>query len=167
MSLVVDYKCPKAGDIQNSKHRSPLVGDELAHRFSMLLDSLGMNYDYEPSIFYFRAKRLSKHLSRCFQPDFYLPEWDYYIEICSNRRSKKKQHSRMMVRNIFPDQKISFLYTEEIEVLYQHKENGTLTWEMMLVMLSDRSASNFKDRHTLRRWNPDGDEHLVYPFVCK
>lgn len=163
MNARMHYKMPQAGDITLSKHRSPIEGDKLAHRFAMLLNKLGMVYEYEPSVFYFREKRLSKYLSRSFQPDFYLPEQDCYIEICSNRRSKKKQHSRMMMRKIFPDQKISFLYTGEIELLEEHERRGNLRWEMMLVMLNDRSIAKSLDRHTLKRWHPDGDEHLIYP----
>jgi hypothetical protein len=63
--------------------------NETEEQTAALLDALGIEWVYEPTRF--RIQRRGAEKMAWFQPDFYLPEFDVYIEVTQNAWSVGKK----------------------------------------------------------------------------
>lgn len=70
------------------------------------LTSLGISYEYEPQRFYYRSHKES------YLPDFYLPEYDTYIEV-KGWLDKRSQKRCKLFRQYQGNQYGFFLYMKE------------------------------------------------------
>ena len=84
--------------------------------FASLLDSYGICWEYEPRMFVL-GRDSDGNTARGFTPDFYLPDFDMYVELTTLRQrlvNRKKQKLRMLAEN-YPDIKVKFLNRRDME----------------------------------------------------
>lgn len=86
--------------------------------FAHLLDFYRIAWEYEPRSFPIRWDREGR-VSEAFTPDFYLPEFDQYIELTTMKQSlvTRKNRKVRLLREIYPDLNIQVYYQKDIENL--------------------------------------------------
>jgi len=84
--------------------------------FAGLLDSYGIRWEYEPRMFV--LERDSDGNTACgFTPDFYLPDFDMYVELTTLRQplvNRKKQTLRLLAAT-HPVVRVKFLNRRDME----------------------------------------------------
>ena len=84
--------------------------------FAGLLDSYGIRWEYEPRMFV--LERDSDGNTACgFTPDFYLPDFDMYVELTTLRQrlvNRKKQKMRLLAEN-YPEVRVKLLNRRDME----------------------------------------------------
>jgi hypothetical protein len=83
-------------------------------QFAKLLDFYRIDWDYEPTTFEIDWDESGTATQR-FSPDFYLPEFDLYIEITTlNQKlvTKKNRKARRLMQ-LYPDVKCKILYQKD------------------------------------------------------
>ena len=83
-----------------------------------LFDSYGIRWEYEPTTFVLEADREGNPTS-AFTPDFYLPEFDTYLEVTTLRQplvTRKHRKLRMLAEQR-PDVRVKMLYRKDLERL--------------------------------------------------
>ncbi|HZT31362.1 MAG TPA: cytidylate kinase family protein [Bryobacteraceae bacterium] len=99
-----------------------LPGRAFAHQseeiFANLLDFYRIAWDYEPRSFPIQWDRDGK-VSEAFTPDFYLPEFDLYVELTTMKQSlvTKKNRKIRLLRQLYPHINIQVFYQKDIENL--------------------------------------------------
>ncbi|GFP27820.1 hypoxanthine phosphoribosyltransferase [Candidatus Hakubella thermalkaliphila] len=86
--------------------------------FAKILDFYRIEWEYEPKSFAIEWDEQGK-VTRWFTPDFYLPEFDLYIELTTmNQRlvTKKNQKLRLM-RELYPDVRCKLFYKKDFDSL--------------------------------------------------
>ncbi|GFP34121.1 hypoxanthine phosphoribosyltransferase, partial [Candidatus Hakubella thermalkaliphila] len=84
--------------------------------FAKILDFYRIEWEYEPKSFAIEWDEQGK-VTRWFTPDFYLPEFDLYIELTTmNQRlvTKKNQKLRLM-RELYPDVRCKLFYKKDFD----------------------------------------------------
>ena len=86
--------------------------------FANLLDFYRIRWEYEPRSFPLQWDKDGKVLE-AFTPDFYLPEFDTYIEITTMKQSlvTKKNRKIRMLRAIYPHVNIQVFYQKDFQEL--------------------------------------------------
>jgi hypothetical protein len=103
------------GDLEDTLP-SDLV--EFAHnserQFARLLDFYQIEWQYEPRSFDIEWDRDGNALQK-FTPDFYLPQFDQFVEITtmSQKLVTKKNRKARRLRELYPDIKIKILYQRD------------------------------------------------------
>ncbi len=98
----------------------PLPSDAVAfahsseRQFARLLDFYQIEWQYEPRSFDIEWDRDGKPLQK-FTPDFYLPQFDQFVEITtmSQKLVTKKNRKARRLRELYPDIKIKILYQRD------------------------------------------------------
>jgi hypothetical protein len=98
----------------------PLKSDTIgfAHaserQFAQLLDFYGIEWEYEPTSFDIDFDKEGRVLQR-FTPDFFLPEFDLYIEITTLNQKlvTKKNRKAKRLMALYPDVKCRILYQRD------------------------------------------------------
>jgi hypothetical protein len=91
---------------------------EFAHnserQFAKLLDFYQIDWDYEPTTFDIEWDRRGTPTQR-FTPDFYLPDFDLYIEITTLNQKlvTKKNRKVRRLMNLYPDVRCKVLYQRD------------------------------------------------------
>jgi hypothetical protein len=91
---------------------------EFAHnserQFARLLDFYQIEWQYEPRSFDIEWDRDGKPMQK-FTPDFYLPQFDQYVEITtmSQKLVTKKNRKVRRLRELYPDIKVKILYQRD------------------------------------------------------
>lgn len=84
--------------------------------FAGLLDSYGIRWEYEPRMFV--LERDAEGNPSCgFTPDFYLRDFDMYVELTTLRQrlvNRKRQKLRLLQQN-YPDVKVKLLNRSDME----------------------------------------------------
>ena len=95
---------------------------EFAHesesQFASLLDGYGIRWEYEPTTFVLEHDADGNPLE-AFTPDFYLVDFDTYVEVTTMRQplvTRKNRKVRKLAA-VHPDIKIKLLYRRDIERL--------------------------------------------------
>jgi len=83
-------------------------------QFAMLLDFYEIEWVYEPTTFAISWDR-SGAVTQRFAPDFYLPDFDLYIEITtlSQKLVTKKNRKVRRLHALYPDVKCKILYQRD------------------------------------------------------
>ena len=83
-------------------------------QFARLLDFYQIEWQYEPRSFDIDWDRDGKPLQK-FTPDFYLPQFDQFVEITtmSQKLVTKKNRKARRLRELYPDIKIKILYQRD------------------------------------------------------
>jgi bifunctional protein TilS/HprT len=95
---------------------------EFAHnserQFARLLDFYQIEWEYEPRSFDIGWDRNGEPNQR-FRPDFYLPQYDTYIEITTLNQKlvTKKNRKVRLLRELYPDVKCKIFYQRDYQDL--------------------------------------------------
>jgi cytidylate kinase len=86
--------------------------------FANLLDFYRIAWEYEPHSFPVQWDRDGR-VSEAFTPDFYLPEFDQYIELTTMKQSlvTRKNRKIRLLRELYPHVNIQVYYQKDIENL--------------------------------------------------
>jgi len=86
--------------------------------FANLLDFYGIGWDYEPRSFPLQWDKDGK-VSEAFTPDFYLPEFDLYVELTTMKQANvtKKNRKIRLLRAIYPHVNIQVFYQKDVQDL--------------------------------------------------
>lgn len=86
--------------------------------FSNLLDFYRVAWEYEPRSFTIRSDKSGRVLE-AFTPDFYLPEFDLYVELTTMKQSlvTRKNHKVKLLRELYPNVNIQVFYQKDFENL--------------------------------------------------
>src|SRR5262249_4733350 len=99
----------------------PAPAAAFAHRaeaeFAQLLDFYGVEWRYEPDVFPLEWD--GDRVVRQFRPDFYLPEYDLYIELTVMKQSlvRRKNRKLRLLRQLYPHIQIKLLYRRDFQRL--------------------------------------------------
>ncbi len=87
--------------------------------FGRLLDYYGIEWQYEPHQFPLQWR--DGRPIEMFTPDFYLPEYDLYIELTTMRQSlvRRKNRKLRLLRALYPEINIKLLYRRDYHRLLQ------------------------------------------------
>lgn len=110
-----------AGPVKGSKNSET---DEVrfAHRseaeFAGILDFYGIDWEYEPRSFPLQWDETGRVIES-FNPDFYLPEYDLFIELTTLKQSlvTKKNRKVRRLRELYPDVNIKIFYGRDFRHL--------------------------------------------------
>ena len=86
--------------------------------FANLLDFYRIAWEYEPRSFPLQWDRDGK-VSEAFTPDFYLPEFDQYVELTTMKQSlvTRKNRKVRLLKQLYPHLNIQVYYQKDIEAL--------------------------------------------------
>ena len=86
--------------------------------FANLLDFYRIAWEYEPRSFPIQYDRDGRVLE-AFTPDFYLPEFDLYVELTTMKQSlvTKKNRKVRLLRELYPHVNIQVFYQKDFENL--------------------------------------------------
>lgn len=95
----------------------PAFAHDSERRFAALLDFYRIAWDYEPRTFV--LERDDTGIRRAFTPDFYLPEFDVYVEITTLRQKlvTKKNRKVRELRQQHPEVQLIVLYQRDLAAL--------------------------------------------------
>ncbi len=80
-----------------------------------LLDSYGVKWEYEPTTFILEADDEGNTTS-AFTPDFYLPDFDTYVEVTTMRQPlvTRKHRKIRKLAEVCPEVRVKILYRRDI-----------------------------------------------------
>jgi hypothetical protein len=83
-------------------------------QFARLLDFYQIDWEYEPRSFDLERDRQG-NVTQQFTPDFYLPEWDLYIEITTMNQKLVTRKNRKVRRlqELYPEVKCKIFYQRD------------------------------------------------------
>jgi len=86
--------------------------------FANVLDFYGIAWDYEPRSFPLQWDKDGK-VSEAFTPDFYLPEFDLYVELTTMKQANvtRKNRKIRLLRSIYPHVNIQVFYQKDVQDL--------------------------------------------------
>lgn len=86
--------------------------------FANLLDFYRIAWDYEPRSFPLQWDR-NGNVSEAFTPDFYLPEFDMYVELTTMKQAHvtRKNRKIKLLRSIYPEINIQVFYQKDFQNL--------------------------------------------------
>ena len=92
---------------------------ESERQVASLLDFYGIAWEYEPRTFVLERNRQGD-LRSAFTPDFYLPDYDLYLEVTTLRQALVTRKNRKVrrLRAQRPDLRIRILYRRDIDRLF-------------------------------------------------
>ena len=109
-----------------AKHGISPEGRDLAHQFTHpseqmfanLLDFYRIRWEYEPRSFPLQWDKDGK-VTEAFTPDFYLAEFDLYVELTTMKQSlvTKKNRKVRLLRAIYPHVNIQVFYQKDFQDL--------------------------------------------------
>lgn len=87
---------------------------ESERQFARLLDFYGVTWAYEPRTFTLESAQDGRPLQE-FTPDFYLPDFDLFIEITTLKQSlvTKKNRKVRRLRELIPGIQVQILYQRD------------------------------------------------------
>jgi hypothetical protein len=85
---------------------------------SRILDFYGVEWHYEPTTFPI-LWNLDGEVVESFSPDFYLPEFDLYLEMTTLKQSlvRKKNRKLRRLRELYPDIRIKLFYARDFRAM--------------------------------------------------
>jgi len=86
--------------------------------FARLLDFYGVRWEYEPRVFVLEREAEGRP-TRCFAPDFYLPDQDLYIELTtlSARLTYRKTRKVRRLQALYPEVRIKLFDRRDLRSL--------------------------------------------------
>lgn len=98
--------------------RKKMFANQSEEMFANLLDFYRIAWEYEPRSFPVQWDR-EGNVKESFTPDFYLPEFDLYLELTTMKQSlvTKKNRKVRLLRELYPDLNIQVFYQKDFENL--------------------------------------------------
>ena len=92
----------------------PRFAHEVEEEFAALLDSYGIAWEYEPRTFVLE-RDIEGNPSLAVTPDFYLPDYDVYLELTTLRQKlvTKKNRKIRLLRQKYPEVQVKLLYQRD------------------------------------------------------
>ncbi len=92
----------------------PRFAHDSERNFAAVLDFYGIAWEYEPTEFVL-AWDAQDRPTQAFRPDFYLPDYDLYIELTTlnQRLVTKKNRKVRRLRELHPDVNVKVLYLRD------------------------------------------------------
>jgi hypoxanthine phosphoribosyltransferase len=105
----LEARTPPATSIETAR-----FAHESEEEFARLLDYYGVDWQYEPRTFPLRHADDGR-IVEAFSPDFYLPEFDVYIELTTLKQGLVTDKHRKLrrLRELYPDVQIKLLYKKD------------------------------------------------------
>jgi hypothetical protein len=103
-------------------HPRAAFGHPSEEVFARLLDSNGIQWEYEPRSFALQWDR-NGNVTEAFTPDFFLPQMDLYIEITTMKQSlvTRKNRKVKLLRAIYPHINLQVYYKKDfLDLLLKH-----------------------------------------------
>jgi len=96
----------------------PRFAHESEEEFARLLDFYGIRWEYEPRSFALERDDAGRVLES-FSPDFYLPDFDLYIELTTLKQSLVTRKNRKVrrLRELYPDVRLKIFYGRDYRSL--------------------------------------------------
>lgn len=111
---------PKSPSVNNKElgRESRDFGHPSEQVFANLLDFYGIAWDYEPRSFPLQWDKDGK-VSEAFTPDFYLPEFNLYVELTTMKQANvtRKNRKIRLLRAIYPHVNIQIFYQKDVQDL--------------------------------------------------
>lgn len=87
----------------------PPFAHNAEYEFARILDFYGINWDYEPRSFPLRWEY--GHVTEAFTPDFYMPDFNLYVELTTLKPNLTAEKNRKMrlLQELYPEVKIILL----------------------------------------------------------
>jgi cytidylate kinase len=107
---------PKRPNIKPEERKE--FGHPSEQVFANLLDFYGIAWDYEPRSFPLQWDKDGK-VSEAFTPDFYLPEFNLYVELTTMKQANvtRKNRKIRLLRAIYPHVNIQVFYQKDVQDL--------------------------------------------------
>jgi cytidylate kinase len=111
---------PKRPNVDHEERKE--FGRQFGHPseqvFANLLDFYGIAWDYEPRSFPLQWDKDGK-VSEAFTPDFYLPEFNLYVELTTMKQANvtRKNRKIRLLRAIYPHVNIQIFYQKDVQDL--------------------------------------------------
>lgn len=99
--------------------------------FARLLDYYRIRWEYEPRTFILRTDEDDNPIES-FTPDFYLPDYDLYIELTVRRANlnRRKRRKIMLLRSLYPDIQIKLMNARDFErLMLKYGLERTTAWK--------------------------------------
>jgi len=108
---------PAPGPVKPSSDR-PTFAHASEAEFARILDFYEVRWEYEPHVFPI-LWNLDGVVIESFSPDFYLPDFDTYLELTTLRQPlvRKKNRKLRRLRELYPDIRIKLLYARDFRAL--------------------------------------------------
>jgi hypoxanthine phosphoribosyltransferase len=113
---------PTADDPTVPTPASPPGGPNFAHaseaEMGRILDFYAVRWEYEPTVFPI-LWNLEGAVVESFAPDFFLPDFDLYLEMTTLRQKlvRKKNRKLRRLRELYPDIRIKLFYARDFREL--------------------------------------------------
>lgn len=103
---------------QDEAPSSPRFAHASEQEFARLLDFYGIRWEYEPRSFPLEWDAEGR-VVESFNPDFYLPDFDLYIELTTLKQSlvTKKNRKVRRLRELYPDVRLKIFYGRDYRSL--------------------------------------------------
>jgi hypothetical protein len=96
----------------------PRFAHESEAELARILDYYQVEWRYEPDTFPL-SWNASGAVVECFAPDFYLPQFDMYLELTTLKQSlvRKKNRKLRWLRLLYPEVRVKLLYARDFKAL--------------------------------------------------
>lgn len=125
ISLKESYKFNKDlkslnGSVEGTTERDPLFKHPAEEEFANILDMYGIAWQYEPNTFPVKWDA-EGNVTMAISPDFYLPNFDTYIEITTmdQKYVTTKNKKVKLVRALYPNININIVYKKDFYSLLE------------------------------------------------
>jgi len=103
------------GDVAST---TPRFAHESEEELARLLDFYGIRWEYEPRSFPLERDAEGR-VTESFSPDFYLPDFDLYIELTTLKQSLVTRKNRKVrrLRELYPEVRLKIFYGRDYRSL--------------------------------------------------
>jgi len=115
---VTPHPVPDRDNQGDAAATRPRFAHESEEAFARLLDFYGIRWEYEPRSFPLDRDE-EGHVTESFSPDFYLPDFDLYIELTTLKQSLVTRKNRKVrrLRELYPDVRLKIFYGRDFRSL--------------------------------------------------
>jgi len=108
------------GTKKDTSSRNYVFANESEEEFARILDYYKIDYLYEPTTFPLRWDS-EGNIESAFTPDFYFPDFDFYIELTTMKQElvTKKNRKLRELRRVYPDINIKLFYRKDYKKLLE------------------------------------------------
>ena len=122
---------PSPTDVDALPHEGVRFVHNAEHQLARLLDFYGVVWEYEPRMFELEWDA-DGAVTRAFTPDFYLPAYDLFIEVTTQRQElvTKKNRKVRDLRSLHPEVNVKVLYQRDyLGLLVKYGLDMPQQWE--------------------------------------
>jgi len=118
-----NYKMKKSYIEPKFKYKDVNFAHESEREFAKILDFYDINWAYEPKTFPVEWDR-EGHPKISFTPDFFLPDYDLFIELTTLNQKlvTKKNRKLKRIKELYPEVNIKLFYKKDFQSLLFNKQ---------------------------------------------